>query len=175
MRKIKITTRGCPWQDIEQSPFYNFPKGKYGWNPFSVKGWGRYGGNWAIKFGIDIGSQRTSIHFGLGTVTISYLKNEAAPVRKVNITAPQQAQATIESQKQHKIQMRADKADKAITARDALAAEGFHWVEFNDGMHLRVNGRYDFYPTTGLYIHCKTGVRGRGVRGLIRAINKDEL
>lgn len=74
MAKIKITTRGCPWDDVDQSPFYDFPKGKHGWNPFKVKGWGRYGGNWTMKIGVDIGSQRVNIHFGLGTLVISKVK-----------------------------------------------------------------------------------------------------
>lgn len=89
MRKIKITTRGCPWQDVEQSPFYDFPKGKYGWNPFKVLGWGRYGGNWAIKFGVEIGSQMTNIHFGLGTITIKYAVDVPAQRRPIK-TKPEQ-------------------------------------------------------------------------------------
>lgn len=167
MRKIKITTRGCPWQDVEQSPFYDFPKGKYGWNPFKVLGWGRYGGNWAIKFGVEIGSQMTNIHFGLGTITIKYAVDAPAQKRPVKkkISPVQEAQATTDS-------FRAQKAAQAIAARDALAAEGITWVEFNNGMHLRINNQYDFYPTTGLYIHCKNGSRGYGVKSLIAAVNR---
>lgn len=163
MRKIKITTRGCPWQDVEQSPFYDFPKGKYGWNPFKVLGWGRYGGNWAIKFGVEIGSQMTNIHFGLGTITIKYAVDAPAQRRPIK-TKPEQEMDSIRTQK----------AARAIAARDALAAEGIAWVEFNNGMHLRINNQYDFYPTTGLYIHCKNGNRGHGVKGLIAAVNRNK-
>ena len=157
MRKIEITTRGCPWQNVEQSPFYDFPKGKYGWNPFKVLGWGRYGGNWAFKLGVEIGSQMTNIHFGLGTIEIKYTK----PTPPVKI----QPERVMDS-------IRAQKATQAIAARDALAAEGIEWKEFNNGMHLRINNQYDFYPTTGLYIHCKSGRRGRGVKNLIAVVNK---
>lgn len=164
MRKIKITTRGCPWHDIEQSPFYDSPKGKYGWNPFKVLGWGRYGGNWAIKFGIEIGSQMTNIHFGLGTIGISYLSNKPAQRRPVT-------QEAVE----HRTQVQANKAVAVAAARDALAAEGITWKEFNNGTHLRVADKYDFFPTTGVYIPRKNGQGGHGVEGLIAAINKDAL
>lgn len=169
MRKIKITTRGCPWQDIEQSPLYDFPKGKYGWNPFKVLGWGRYGGNWAIKFGIEIGSQRTNIHFGLGTIEINYPSNKPAQRRPVTIQRPPIVQEAVD----YRAQVQASKAAAAVAARDALAAEGITWKEFNNGVHLRVTDKYDFFPTTGLYIHRKSGRRGHGVKGLIAAINKD--
>lgn len=35
--------------------------------------------------------------------------------------------------------------------------------------HYRI-GEYDFWPTTGLYIHRKTKKRGRGVFNLIKAL-----
>lgn len=162
MRKIKITTRGCPWHDVEQSPFCDFPKGKYGWNPFKVLGWGRYGGNWAIKFGVEIGSQMTNIHFGLGTITIKYLVDAPAQKRPVKTQPEWVTDST-----------RAQKATQAIVARDALAAEGIKWKEFNNGIHLRVTNKYDFYPTTGLYIHRYTRVRGYGVHNLIKDIKQN--
>ena len=71
--------------------------------------------------------------------------------------------------------MKAQKATAAIAARDALAAEGITWTEFNNGMHLRINNQYDFYPTTGLYVHCKNGSRGHGVKSLIAAVNRGML
>lgn len=35
--------------------------------------------------------------------------------------------------------------------------------------HVRV-GEFDFWPSTGLFIHTKTKQRGRGVRNLIRRV-----
>lgn len=40
--------------------------------------------------------------------------------------------------------------------------------------HYRV-GEFDFWPTTGLFIHRKTKQRGRGVRNLIAKIRKDSV
>lgn len=37
--------------------------------------------------------------------------------------------------------------------------------------HARV-GEYDFWPSTGLFIHTKTKQRGRGVHNLIRKVKK---
>lgn len=39
--------------------------------------------------------------------------------------------------------------------------------------HLRV-GEYDFWPSTGLFIHRKTKIRGRGVRNLIKKVSHDK-
>ncbi len=49
--------------------------------------------------------------------------------------------------------------------------------EKNDGAHLivktpRGGSIIDFWPGTGLYIVRKSGLRGRGVRNLIKEINK---
>lgn len=66
--RVLIKTRGCPWDDIEQSQFHDFPKGKHGWNPLAVKGWGRYGGFWTTKIGIELGSSTAVINFGLGSL-----------------------------------------------------------------------------------------------------------
>ena len=38
--------------------------------------------------------------------------------------------------------------------------------------HFRV-GEFDFWPSTGLFIHLKTKWRGRGVFNLIRQLNKE--
>lgn len=37
--------------------------------------------------------------------------------------------------------------------------------------HLRV-GDFDYWPTTGLFIHLKTKKRGRGVHNLLKAVTK---
>lgn len=171
MRKIEITTRGCPWQNVEQSPLYDFPKGKYGWNPFKVLGWGRYGGNWAIKLGIEIGSQRTNIHFGLGTIEINYPSNKPAQRRPVTIQRPIAQEAVDRRDEIDRI--RKQKTISARHSRAALVTAGIEWKEFNKGLHLRVTDDYDFYPTTGLYINRHTRARGQGVHGLIKDIKRN--
>lgn len=35
--------------------------------------------------------------------------------------------------------------------------------------HLRV-GQYDFWPSTGLFIHTKTKQKGRGIRNLLKKV-----
>jgi hypothetical protein len=40
--------------------------------------------------------------------------------------------------------------------------------------HLRV-GEYDFWPSTGLFIHLKTKKRGRGVFNLLKKIGADHV
>lgn len=48
-------------------------------------------------------------------------------------------------------------------------------IEFKmlSSSHARV-GAYDFWPSTGLFIHIKTKKRNRGVQKLIRALKAQE-
>lgn len=56
---IKISISGFPWQKTGNH-WMNQIDGtmyeKYGWSPLKVKGMGRFGGGWAISFGIQISS-----------------------------------------------------------------------------------------------------------------------
>lgn len=63
MKKISVTTRGWPWQELGNGK-------TYGWNPLSVKGYGRFGGGWAIKFGITLSRKLDDIIFDLGLGSI---------------------------------------------------------------------------------------------------------
>lgn len=76
---FKITARGWPWQTIE--PFWaneldKTTGQKYGWNPFSVKGMGRFGGGWAFKFGVTVSSSFRDfvIDLGIGSIRVKIEK-----------------------------------------------------------------------------------------------------
>jgi len=49
-----------------------------------------------------------------------------------------------------------------------LVASGLSFESKNNGVHLIVRSRWDFWPSTGLYVDRKTGKRRRGVRNLLR-------
>lgn len=74
---MKIKATGWPWQTIE--PFWandadKTTGKKYGWNPFSVKGMGRFGGGWAFKFGITVSASLRDwvIDLGIGSIRITF-------------------------------------------------------------------------------------------------------
>ena len=67
--KLKITARGWPWQHVSPHWASNLDKTageKYGWNPFAVKGMGRFGGGWAFKFGVTVSRSGRDWIFDLG-------------------------------------------------------------------------------------------------------------
>jgi len=53
-----------------------------------------------------------------------------------------------------------------------LREHGISFVTRNDGAHLIVMDKVDFWPGTGKWIVRETGRSGRGVYGLIRWIEK---
>lgn len=55
----------------------------------------------------------------------------------------------------------------------ALLDENFVKYEQLASHHFRV-GEFDFWPSTGVYIHRASGKKARGVFNLLRAINKVE-
>ena len=72
---MKITCRGWPWQttDGDWASALDKTTGEtYGWNPFNVKGMGRFGGGWAFKLGITCSRTLRDIviDLGLGSVRI---------------------------------------------------------------------------------------------------------
>lgn len=48
-----------------------------------------------------------------------------------------------------------------------LKEHGIPFETYNNGIHLKV-GPFDFWPSTGLYMHSKTQKTGRGVFNLIK-------
>ena len=76
---MKIKTSGWPWQRVGSHWSANADKTageKWGWNPFRVKGAGRFGGWWAFKFGITISSSLRDwvIDLGFGSIRITFDK-----------------------------------------------------------------------------------------------------
>jgi hypothetical protein len=76
---MKITFSGLPWQRVytHWSTDADRTKGqKWGWNPFSVKGMGRFGGGWAFKFGLTASGDMRDIilDFGLGSMRVRFKK-----------------------------------------------------------------------------------------------------
>lgn len=66
------------------------------------------------------------------------------------------------------------KQDKRARNRDASAAlltqAQIPFVVKNEGAHLIVDGRIDFWPGTGKWIQRGTSAHHRGVEGLIRFV-----
>jgi len=78
---MKITFRGWPWQRVNGFWANEVDKTigqKWGWNPFSVKGLGRFGGGWAFKFGITMSASFRDIvlDLGIGSIRIKSEKRE---------------------------------------------------------------------------------------------------
>lgn len=83
MKRFKFTAAGFLWQKVR--PFWasdldKTTGQKYGWNPFSVKGMGRFGGGWAFKLGVQVSASMTDWVFdlGLGSIRVIYKKEVEA-------------------------------------------------------------------------------------------------
>lgn len=76
MRKLKITSRGWPWQT--NSGNWAATGKKFGWNPLKVIGLGRFGGGWAFKLGITVSSRCDDICLDLiiGSMRIKLVERE---------------------------------------------------------------------------------------------------
>lgn len=73
----EIKLRGFPWQTVKDRWASSLDKTageKYGWNPLIVKGMGRFGGGWAIKFGITVSGdfRDICIDMMLGSIRIKF-------------------------------------------------------------------------------------------------------
>ena len=72
---MKVTFKGWPWQRVHSywASGYDGTVGqKWGWNPFKVKGMGRFGGGWAIKIGVTVSKSLRDIVIdcGIGSIRI---------------------------------------------------------------------------------------------------------
>lgn len=78
-KNMKIKCEGWPWQYTSNHWSHAVDKThgqKYGWNPFNVKGMGRFGGGWAFKFGITINESISDIVLDLGIGSIRIKKGK---------------------------------------------------------------------------------------------------
>ena len=74
---MKVKASGWPWQYVKSHWASDMDKTtgeRYGWNPFSVKGMGRFGGGWAFKFGITVSQSMRDIviDIGIGSLRVSW-------------------------------------------------------------------------------------------------------
>jgi hypothetical protein len=76
----KITARGWPWQYTGTHWSNRLDKTageKWDWNPFNVKGMGRFGGGWAFKFGITGAKSCIILDLMLGSIRIEWYQKPA--------------------------------------------------------------------------------------------------
>ena len=59
-----------------------------------------------------------------------------------------------------------------ISSTEILTKHGIPFISKSNGVHLIVSGRYDYWPSTGLYINRETGKRKRGVFNLIKEVKQ---
>ena len=52
-----------------------------------------------------------------------------------------------------------------------LEDAGIPFIKKNGGVHLIVDGAFDFWPSTGLFINRSTQKQGRGVKNLLKALS----
>ena len=72
---MKVKASGWPWQPVYDHWSTRTDKThgeKWGWNPFKVKGMGRFGGGWAFKFGITVSSSTRDIVLDLGLGSLRF-------------------------------------------------------------------------------------------------------
>jgi hypothetical protein len=63
----------------------------------------------------------------------------------------------------------AKRAANLDSSTDILGRSGIPYVSKNNGVHLIVANKWDYWPSTGLFIERGTGRKGRGVRNLMRS------
>lgn len=76
-RKLVISFSGWPWQVVQPHWANQVDKTTYerwGWNPFRVKGMGRFGGGWAFKFGVTAAKNDIIFDLGLGGIRFAWRK-----------------------------------------------------------------------------------------------------
>jgi hypothetical protein len=76
---MKVKFSGWPWQRVNPHWASNSDKTagqKWGWNPFRVKGMGRFGGGWAFKLGITVSSSLRDFVIDLGIGSIRVTRNK---------------------------------------------------------------------------------------------------
>ena len=52
-----------------------------------------------------------------------------------------------------------------------LEDAGIPFIKKNGGVHLIIDGAFDFWPSTGLFINRANQKQGRGVKNLLKALS----
>lgn len=66
----------------------------------------------------------------------------------------------------------AKRRDNTIKSTRLLKLANVEFVSKNNGAHLIVLNRWDYWPSTGLFIDRSNQKRGRGITNLLRIIAK---
>ena len=67
-----------------------------------------------------------------------------------------------------------NKKDKNLkNAIAKLDKESIPYEVKGNGIHFVVDGRFDYWPTTGKYINRKTKKSGRGIFNLLKQVKRD--
>lgn len=61
------------------------------------------------------------------------------------------------------------------TSTDILLKNNIKFESKNNGVHLIVEDRFDFWPATGLFIERKTNRKCRGVFNLLKLLNQNKV
>lgn len=61
------------------------------------------------------------------------------------------------------------------TSTDILLKNNIKFESKNNGAHLIVENRFDFWPSTGLFIERKTNRKCRGVFNLLKILNQSKV
>jgi hypothetical protein len=62
----------------------------------------------------------------------------------------------------------AKRCSNTIHSTEILKRAGVQFESYNNGAHLIVSGKFDFWPSTGLFIDRITRKRNRGIHNLLR-------
>lgn len=62
------------------------------------------------------------------------------------------------------------RAENTLRSTEILVIAGIPFVSKNNGAHLIVDGRFDFWPSTGLWVERGKTRKNRGIRNLIDRI-----
>lgn len=67
----------------------------------------------------------------------------------------------------------AKRAANTNSSTGIMERSGVPFVSKNNGAHLIVADRWDYWPSTGLFIDRQTKKKGRGVNNLLRSVQND--
>ena len=65
------------------------------------------------------------------------------------------------------------RAANTIYSTNLIKHLGLNYESKNFGAHIIIKNRWDFWPSTGLFIDRKSKKKGRGVRNLIKIVKKE--
>ena len=70
------------------------------------------------------------------------------------------------------VERKAKRASNLDYSTELLKENKINFISKNNGVHLIVENKYDFYPSTGLFINRENKKKKRGVKNLIKEIKE---